>query len=574
MEVHKASKFQSSSGNTTGVVLFISGETSLQHAMVDTSAVANAPIMHNPIQKLHLGIRNTSLPGKKSLVTTRGYQGIATLCSPLQMSMNRNYYSTTNSTAQVPYVTPALLPGAKAQTEGESFTPAIGFLQPLKGGVKNRKYAVIDIETYVDPRTRPLVPYAVGILTASFPKGKQSTRSEVLLAALRGDGGSGKSMVKVFYKDFYITDFHSYREFWQQVFGHIFTKLRNARIFAHNLARFDSAFLTNAFLSHMIDLAPEDGAFPLLGTSGGLISLDLVYKGHKVHFQDSYQMLPQSLNKLGESFNLATKQPFPHSFVSESTLNYVGQRPDNNMYGLTLSKYQEFVNLVGKTFDLRSECLSYLRRDCELLFSVLTLTADKFMGMFNVNPLSVPTISSLAMLIYRSNFQLGPLSDPSQVIPIGACKYNDSIRHAYYGGHVDVYQPLSDKAYYYDINSLYPAAMLQPMPTGIPRRRLTETKSFFGIAKYSITAPVGLEVPFLPYRNPEDGQLTFPLGQWMGWYFSEEIRHARAQGYTCEFLHGYEYTRTEGLFSNYVNTLYDMKSTAKDDVERLIAKLL
>ncbi|KAJ3388678.1 hypothetical protein HDU92_001379, partial [Lobulomyces angularis] len=54
------------------------------------------------------------------------------------------------------------------------------------------------------------------------------------------------------------------------------------------------------------------------------------------------------------------------------------------------------------------------------------------------------------------------------IIPIGKRKYNEDIRQAYYGGHTDVYKPFSPtgKAYYYDINSLYPASMLKAMPTG------------------------------------------------------------------------------------------------------------
>ena len=44
-----------------------------------------------------------------------------------------------------------------------------------------------------------------------------------------------------------------------------------------------------------------------------------------------------------------------------------------------------------------------------------------------------------------------------------------SFRPAYHGGIVDVYRShLQGEGYYYDVNSLYPTAMLRPMPVGDP----------------------------------------------------------------------------------------------------------
>lgn len=88
------------------------------------------------------------------------------------------------------------------------------------------------------------------------------------------------------------------------------------------------------------------------------------------------------------------------------------------------------------------------------------------------------------MKIFRANFFPGrDANGTSILIPIGYRSYKE-IRAAYYGGHVDVYRPLIDKAYYDDVNSLYPAAMLKDMPTGIPRLTFRNTPDFFGFALY------------------------------------------------------------------------------------------
>lgn len=68
--------------------------------------------------------------------------------------------------------------------------------------------------------------------------------------------------------------------------------------------------------------------------------------------------------------------------------------------------------------------------------------------------------------------------------------------------------------------------------------------------------------------------LSFPVGSWSGWYFSEEIRHAVTLGYKCQFKWGYSFTRTPGLFQDYVNSLYQLKTSATNPVDKAISKLL
>jgi|688.fasta_scaffold689031_2 hypothetical protein len=83
------------------------------------------------------------------------------------------------------------------------------------------------------------------------------------------------------------------------------------------------------------------------------------------------------------------------------------------------------------------------------------------------------------MRVFRGKFY-----NPDDVITIGYKRYNDHIRSAYYGGHVDVYSSKADKAYYYDINSLYPYSMLKDLPVGKPtityHESYDELKPFFG----------------------------------------------------------------------------------------------
>ena len=89
--------------------------------------------------------------------------------------------------------------------------------------------------------------------------------------------------------------------------------------------------------------------------------------------------------------------------------------------------------------------------------------------MFNIDILKYSTLPSLAYAIYRSNFMKKEFNIPL----IDGSTYTD-LKKAYTGGMVDVYKPTSlGKVFSYDVNSLYPYAMLQDMPLN-PIRYVTD----------------------------------------------------------------------------------------------------
>lgn len=116
--------------------------------------------------------------------------------------------------------------------------------------------------------------------------------------------------------------------------------------------------------------------------------------------------------------------------------------------------------------------------------------------------------------------------------------------------------------------------MLQKMPLNILKKHVNadniDLNNFFGFVKVRVTCPDSVKRPLLPLKH--NGKTIFPTGQWEATYFAEELRKAK------ELIPGYEYTVLSGiefdkvdLFSDYVNTLYQAKCTAKG-AERWIAK--
>jgi hypothetical protein len=149
------------------------------------------------------------------------------------------------------------------------------------------------------------------------------------------------------------------------------------------------------------------------------------------------------------------------------------------------------------------------------------------------------------------------------------------IRNGYFGGGTDVYKAYGENIYYYDINSLYPFAMLNPMPHEILNNgKLIDLSnrtldSFFGFAKVKIVCPLDMERPILPVHH--EGKTIYPVGSWQGTQFSEELKAVVKLGYQITLINGYEFTKSD-LFSDYVNHFYNIKKNSSG-VERNMAKL-
>ena len=181
------------------------------------------------------------------------------------------------------------------------------------------------------------------------------------------------------------------------------------------------------------------------------------------------------------------------------------------------------------------------------------------------------TIASAAISIYKNNFMR------TTQIPIIQGKCEQALRESYRGGVVHVYKPKiteGEEAYMYDINSLYPASMLYDMPIGTPLYiAKPQLKDFYGFAKARITTPREMKIPFLPTRL-KTGEMVVPLGDFGGWYYSEELKYAEQLGYTIDLEVGYQFTRGKSIFKDYVTKFYELKRKATNPVQKTIAKLL
>jgi hypothetical protein len=127
--------------------------------------------------------------------------------------------------------------------------------------------------------------------------------------------------------------------------------------------------------------------------------------------------------------------------------------------------------------------------------------------------------------------------------------------------------------YHYDVKSMYPTAMKNDMPVGMPRFRTKgqmnmKWPDFFGFVSCLVKAPSDLYCPLLGVmalkRHRRNGRYVHPLGIFKGFWFSEELRVAVENGYTVEeFYFGVEFERGR------VFDRYPLKETRSTRLSRL-----
>jgi hypothetical protein len=81
------------------------------------------------------------------------------------------------------------------------------------------------------------------------------------------------------------------------------------------------------------------------------------------------------------------------------------------------------------------------------------------------------------------------------------------------GGSTDYFYKYGENLKHYDVNSLYPKAMCNPMPIkylGEIDGTTVELENIFGFAEVRITSPENLEIPLLPCKI--DNETLHPTG--------------------------------------------------------------
>lgn len=307
-------------------------------------------------------------------------------------------------------------------------------------------------------------------------------------------------------------------------------------VYFHNLSRFDGILL----LKYFVNNSEKYTVKPLIRNN--LIYEITVYRGKKLlyHLKDSLRMLPNSLDSLARHLcpQLGSKGIIQHNEIRVS-------------------------NLLHN----REKILDYMKQDIVLLGGVMLKAQDIYWRAFKVDIVTKLTLSSLALSIFRTHYY----NQKNWNIHIPSKNEDTFIRRGYYGGHADAYIPKGYNLHYYDVNSLYPFIMkTYPMPGGKPvwhgHLEGQDLNNLFGFIEAYVECPPHITRPFLPYKDKKKGTLLFATGEFVGVYYSEELKYARDLGYKIIPLSGYLFENNNSSpFGSFVTDIFNRRQEAKRD---------
>ena len=314
-------------------------------------------------------------------------------------------------------------------------------------------------------------------------------------------------------------------------------KLHKVVVFSHNLGSFDGYFIFKGLLGLPgIDINKVNSIIDELHR---FIGIDITYKDSKIIFKDSLRIFPVSLQELCKIFEVEGK----------------------------LQSYNPLFNKITmfKDENLLNSFINYSKQDSICLLKALVKAQGIYIEEHKVDIATIWSTSTLSFKIFRQKFL-------NCNIPTLTKNMDSIIRLGYIGGSTDYLYKYGENLKYYDVNSLYPKAMCNPMPMEYLGESLgsdVSLENVFGFAEAKITAPDNIEIPLLPFKIYNE--TLHPLGSWIGIYFTEELKTVKKYGYKVELIKVYNFSKAD-IFSSYIKYFYNIKKVATGPL-RLIAKM-
>lgn len=398
-------------------------------------------------------------------------------------------------------------------------------LRRLGGVPKVRKFATIDIEA-----TDWVKPYAVGFYDG------------VKYQDWIGDDCIAKALDSVLRPE--------YVGYW---------------IYAHNGGNYDFTFFLRRLLSRSMERRFKTEITPIGSCMFRLDVYEYDRDGDKKHtskhwkvkwtFIDSARLMPIKLSEMGETFGITKKV--------ELTMSYNDlAKPEN-----------------------RELMRRYLKTDCVSLYQGV----GKIQGIINkLGGQLGPTLPATSLDLFRRRYQRDDIytnrhfltcKDYGKKIAESECEGcgHEFIRDAYFGGRTEIfrmkysaaYDHDHPEAYLFDVNSMYPACMLAPMPvgSGVLVEDLTEAQVYSnakiktGIVDCDVEIPDDCYLPPLPYvpknaKGERKGKLIFPTGRFSGTWDTAELCLLKKVGGRILRTRKSMWFEEETIFTRFVKTIY------------------
>lgn len=92
-------------------------------------------------------------------------------------------------------------------------------------------------------------------------------------------------------------------------------------------------------------------------------------------------------------------------------------------------------------------------------------------------------------------------------------------------------------------------------------------KELFGFLWCKIPDPCRQLLGLLPVKTKTG--IVFPMGEWSGMYFSEQLKYSVENGSDINIKWRYKFIRVNNVFTNYVKNFYTIKSHPKNITQKI-----
>jgi hypothetical protein len=426
-----------------------------------------------------------------------------------KLKNKRNYSTSISITSNFVKITdpePEIKNTIPNKNKSKTKKPSIKAIKKIKSTLS--KFCTYDIETIIMDKTNIHIPIAVSTYCKDFEK-----LFLIDTKLLKED--SGKAVQQLF-KDY--LDFMKEQD-------------KSYTIFAHNNGSYDGYFTYKNLINIVKDI--EDLKC-VVDDSNNFIKISYTFENidedlRVLTWKDSLRIFPGKLDDICKQFDVKGK-------VSEydPAFNNIKLFEDKEL----LEKFKE-----------------YSMQDSKALYDALINAQKLYFDKYGIDVCDIVSTASLSFKIFRKHFL-------TKEIPLLTNAEDQFVRAAYLGGATDYYKAIGKKLYWYDINSLYPYAMLEPVPYKIIDKHndLSNVKvsDFKGFVKARVTCPDNIVNPIVACKH--EGRTIYPRGSWIGVYFADYLAKAETYGYKIELISGIEFEYTD-LFSNYIKHFYEIKKT-------------
>ncbi len=285
---------------------------------------------------------------------------------------------------------------------------------------------------------------------------------------------------------------------------------RGMKVYAHYASKFDNKFILSSLLQHNEIVKMEAGL------------MRLRWKDPNISFEDSYPMVPMSLEKINKMFGVEDKQIWDHR--------------------KTLAPWEMGDRLTSFRDYMKNDCISLSHS----LYKLCELLGTTFGQMPSIS------LATTSAKVFDKCFHSVDDIEPNE-------EYERFIREAIYGGRNEVYERYGENINIYDVHWMYTSCYDVPIPVG--KMRWVKPNLDKGtITEAYVKVPKDWYIGPLPYR--QRGILGFPVGEFLGWWDTRELKNSMEMGVDA-ILKRQLYCEEEPILANFGQFMETLRDTDK-----------